>query len=61
MNKVTIIWKLHEIADHYLLGSGSWPAHRKFLPAFRKTVRELGLKEDVPEMPSDHRKLEGAQ
>jgi hypothetical protein len=51
MNKVAIICKLHEIADHYLLGSGSWPAHRKFLPVFRKTVRELGLDEDVPEMP----------
>src|SRR5258707_5282122 len=55
MNRVTIICKLHEIADHYLLGSGSWPAHRKFLPACRNTVRELGLKEDVPEMPGTTR------
>jgi hypothetical protein len=30
-------------------------AHWKFLLAFRKTVRELGLKEDVPEMPGTSR------
>ena len=30
MNKVAIICKLHEIADHYLLGSGSWPGTSRF-------------------------------
>jgi hypothetical protein len=33
---------------HYLLGG---PADREFLPAFFKTVRELGLDEDVPNSP----------
>jgi hypothetical protein len=51
MNKAIIIGTLHEIADHYLLGSGTWPANREFLPAFFKTVRELGLDEDVPDSP----------
>jgi len=26
MNKAIVIGKLHEIADHYLLGAGTWPA-----------------------------------
>ena len=51
MNKAAIICKLHEITDHYLLGAGTWPADREFLPAFFRTVRELGLDEDVPESP----------
>ena len=49
MNKAAVICKLHEIADHYLLGGGIWPPHWEFLPAFFKTVRELGLYEDVPD------------
>ena len=49
MNKAAIICKLHEITDHYLLGAGTWPADREFLPTFFKTVRELGLDEDVPD------------
>ena len=51
MNKVAIICKLHEIADHYLLEPGNWPAKRECLPTFFKTVRNLGLDEDVPESP----------
>ena len=51
MNKAAIICKLHEITDHYLLGAGTWPADREFLPAFFRTVRELGLDEDVPDSP----------
>ena len=49
MDKAAIICKLHEITDHYLLGAGTWPADREFLPTFFKTVRELGLDEDVPD------------
>ena len=51
MDKAAVICKLHEITDHYLLGAGTWPADREFLPAFFRTVRELGLDEDVPESP----------
>jgi hypothetical protein len=51
MNKAAVICKLHEIIDHYLLGRGNWPADREFLPAFFKTVRELGLDEGVPNSP----------
>jgi hypothetical protein len=51
MDKAAVICRLHEITDHYLLGSGTWPANREFLPAFFKTVRELGLDEDVPDSP----------
>jgi hypothetical protein len=47
MDKAAVICKLHEIADHYLLGAGTWPVDRESLPAFFKTVRELGLNEDV--------------
>jgi hypothetical protein len=49
MDKAAIICKLHEITDHYLLGAGTSPADGEFLPAFFRTVRELGL--DVPESP----------
>ena len=47
MDKAEVICKLHEIADHYLLGAGTWPADPESLPAFFKTVRDLGLYEDV--------------
>jgi hypothetical protein len=55
MDKVAIICKLHEIVDHYLLGSGTWPAHWDLLPAFRKTIRDLGLDEEVPDSPGTTR------
>jgi hypothetical protein len=55
MNKAAIICKLHEITDHYLFGGGIWPPHWEFRPAFFKTVRELGLYEDVPDSPSTTR------
>jgi hypothetical protein len=51
MDKAAVICKLHEIADHYLLGAGTWPADRESLPAFFKTVRGLGLNEDVASHP----------
>ena len=51
MNKAAVICKLHEIADHYLLGAGTWPADPECLPAFFKTVRELGLNQDVANHP----------
>jgi hypothetical protein len=49
VNTASVICKLHEITDHYLLGTGTWPADRESLPAFFKTVRGLGLDEDVPD------------
>jgi hypothetical protein len=49
MDKAAIICRLHQIADHYLLGGGTWPADRESLLAFSKTVRDLGLDEDVPD------------
>jgi hypothetical protein len=52
MDKAAIICKLHQIADHYLLGVGTWPADRESLLAFSKTVRDLGLDEDVPDSPA---------
>ncbi|MDO9487268.1 MAG: hypothetical protein Q7J32_02760 [Sphingomonadaceae bacterium] len=55
MNKATIIRKLHEITDHYLLGEGTCPADREKLPPFWKAVRELGLDEDVPGSPRSTR------
>src|SRR5277367_3537610 len=55
MNKAAIICKLHEITDHYLLGAGTWPVDREFLPAFLKKVRELGLVEDIPNRPGGGR------
>jgi hypothetical protein len=51
MDKAAVICKLHEIADHYLLGDGTWPADREGLQAFFKTVRDLGLDEDVASHP----------
>lgn len=55
MNKATIIRKLHEITDHYLLGEGTWPANGEELLRFRKAMRELGLDEDVPSSPRSTR------
>jgi len=54
MDKAAVICKLHEIADHYLLGAGTWPLIGN-LPTFFKTVRELGLDEDVPDSPGTSR------
>jgi hypothetical protein len=51
MNKAAIICRLHEITDHYLLGGGSWPADGEPLAAFWKTLKDLGLDEDVPGSP----------
>ncbi len=48
MDKATIVSNLHEMADHHLLGAGAWPADSEGVFAFRKTVREFGLEEDVP-------------
>ncbi|MGY4348686.1 hypothetical protein ACVWXM_005153 [Bradyrhizobium sp. GM7.3] len=47
MNKMSIISELHKITDQCLLGAGSWPAE-EMLPAFWKTLKDLGLYEDVP-------------
>jgi hypothetical protein len=55
MDKAAVICKLHKIADHYLLGAGTWPADRESLSAFFKTVRELGLNEDVASHPGTTR------
>jgi hypothetical protein len=49
MDKAAIICQVHKITDYYLLGPGTWPLDREFLPAFLKTIRELGLDEDVPD------------
>jgi hypothetical protein len=48
MNKAAIVCKLHEIADHYLFGTGPWPPDREVLAPLWKTLKELGLEEDVP-------------
>jgi hypothetical protein len=55
MNKAAIICKLHAIADRCLLEPGNWPANRECLAAFHKTVRDLGLDEDVPDSPGSTR------
>jgi hypothetical protein len=55
VDKTSIICKLHEITDHYLLGAGFWPASRERLPALYKTFRNLGLDEDVPDSPGTKR------
>ena len=55
MNKASVICKLHEITDHFLLGAGTWPADRERLPALYKTLRNLGLDEDVPDSPGTTR------
>jgi hypothetical protein len=55
VDKAAVICKLHEIADHYLLGDGTWPAHREGLQAFSKTVRDLGLDEEVAGQPGTTR------
>ena len=49
VDKAEAICKLHEIADYCLFGEGTWPADREGLPAVLRTVRELGLDEDVPD------------
>jgi len=49
MNKASVICRLHEITDHYLIGTGAWPADRERLPALLKTFRNLGLDENVPD------------
>lgn len=51
MDKASIICELHEIADHYWFGRGTWPIPRENLPALFKTFRSLGLDEDVPNSP----------
>jgi hypothetical protein len=55
MNKASVIAKFHEIADHYMLGAGTWPAGRESLAAFWRVVRELGLEEDMPGSPGSVR------
>jgi hypothetical protein len=55
VDRNSIICKLHEITDHFLLGAGTWPADRERLPALYKTFRNLGLDEDVPESPGTKR------
>jgi hypothetical protein len=49
MNKAEIICRLHQIADHLLLGAGKWPLSSERLEEFWTWVRECGLQEDVPE------------
>src|SRR5450432_1245705 len=51
MKKADIVRKLYEVADFNLLGAGTWPAQREFSAAFQRTLRDLGLEEDVPGMP----------
>ena len=55
MDKTSIICKLHEITDHYLLGAGTWPADRERAATLYKTFRNLGLDEDVPDSPGTKR------
>jgi hypothetical protein len=55
VDKTSIICKLHEITDHYLLGAGTWPADRERMPTLYKTFRKLGLDEDVPDSPGTTR------
>lgn len=47
MDKTIAICKLQEIADHHLLGPGGWPACGESVPAFFRTIRDLGLDEAV--------------
>jgi hypothetical protein len=47
MNKTAAICKLHEIADHRLLGSGGWPACGEFVSAFFKIISDMGLEEEL--------------
>jgi hypothetical protein len=51
VDKAYVVSQLHEITDHYLLGEGSWPADRESVPAFFRTVRSLGLDENVLDRP----------
>jgi hypothetical protein len=51
MNKVAIICKLHEITDHNLLGAGSWPAHREFLPRYVAAISSSCGGSDVESQP----------
>lgn len=47
MTRAAAIRKLHEIADHHLLGSGGWPVSEESLSAIFRTIRDLGLDEEV--------------
>jgi hypothetical protein len=49
MNKAEITGRLHQIADHLLLGAGNWPLSSERLEEFWKWVRECGLEEDAPD------------
>ena len=40
MDKAEVICKVHEIADHYLLGAGTWPADQR---AYRLFSRRYGI------------------
>ena len=56
MNKAAAaMCKLHQIADHHLLGTGSWPACGESVPAFFRTIRDLGLDEEVQATPGNTR------
>ena len=55
MSKADIIGKLFEVVDFQLLGDGTWLANREVATSFRKTLRDLGLEEDVPETPGNTR------
>jgi hypothetical protein len=55
MNKADIICRLHELADFQLLGGGSWPANRESVTSCLRMLKEMGLSEDVPEVPGDTR------
>ena len=48
MDKAAIICKLHEITDDYLLVSAKWPMEGEAIATLWKTLKELGLEEDVP-------------
>jgi hypothetical protein len=50
-DRAAAICKLHEMADYFLLGEGTWPADEEGLPAVLRTVRELGLNEAVAGQP----------
>jgi hypothetical protein len=50
-DRAVAICKLHEMADYFLLGDGTWPADQEGLPAVLRTVRELGLNEAVAGQP----------
>jgi hypothetical protein len=47
MKRKTAICKLHEIVDYHLLSPGDWPVSGESLSAFCRTIRDLGLNEDV--------------